>query len=54
MRKELQIFTSLQRQRAPVPNQVLDTLEDEAVIESLLREAVRACLRLIAKKSRVF
>ena len=50
MKNEQQIFTSLQQQRKPVSNAVLNTLEDEEIAESLLREIVRKKLRFIAKK----
>ena len=54
MKKEPQLFTSLQRQRKPVSASVLNALENEEVTESLLREIVRKKMRLIVKRARVF
>jgi|LWDU01.1.fsa_nt_gi hypothetical protein len=45
MRKEPQIFTSLQRQNQPVNDELLDDLEIQLVEESTLRQYVQKILR---------
>jgi len=41
MKREPQIFTTIDAQDVPVSDAILDTLEQEVVQETLLRECVR-------------
>jgi hypothetical protein len=52
MRKEQEIFTQVNAQNVPVDADVLDTLEQEVMNESVLREYIRELLTEAAKKPR--
>ena len=45
MQKELQIFTSLQRQQKPIDADTLEDLETQNIKENTLRSLIREILR---------